>query len=202
MIAARFSLSQPMQILFELFPLLAFFVAYKLAGIYVATAVIVVAVGLQVGYRLVRRHKLTHMQIGSAVLLLLFGGLTLLLHDDRFILWKPTIFYWLIALVLIGGHLFTGKPIVEKLLQGEIVLSHERWVRLSNAWIAVFIVLGCLNLYIAFNYSRDTWVISKFVLLGLFMVFLMIQMYWIVVRWKGLPEREPAAERTADEQPH
>lgn len=188
-----------MQILFELFPLLAFFVAYKLAGIYVATAVIVIAVGVQVGYRLIRRHKLTHLQIGSAALLLVFGGLTLALHDDRFILWKPTLFYWLVALVLIGGHLITGKPIVEKLLQGEITLSHERWVRLSYAWIAMFFALGCLNLYIAFNYPRDTWVISKFVLLGLFLVFLMIQMYWIVVKWNGLPEQEP--ERTADEQP-
>jgi len=192
-----------MQILFELMPLVAFFVAYKFADIYVATAVIVIAVCLQVGYRLIRRQKLTTLQIGSAALLLVFGGLTLALHDDRFIIWKPTLYYWLVATALLGGHLITGKPVVEKLLEGDIRLSHERWTRLSYAWIGVFLLLGCLNIYIAYNYSRDTWVISKFVLIGLFMVFVMVQMYWIVVKWNGLPE-EPApaqAEGTADERP-
>jgi intracellular septation protein len=191
-----------MQILFELMPLIAFFVAYKFADIYVATGVIVVAVCLQVGYRLIRRQKLTPLQIGSAILLLVFGGLTLALHDDRFILWKPTLYYWLVAGALLGGHLITGKPIVEKLMEGDIRLSHERWSRLSYAWIAVFLTLGCLNLYIAYNYSRDTWVVSKFVLIGLFMVFVMVQMWWIVVKWKGLPEEAPPpAEPTADERP-
>jgi intracellular septation protein len=191
-----------MQILFELMPLVAFFVAYKFADIYVATGVIVVAVCLQVGYRLIRRQKLTPLQIGSAILLLVFGGLTLALHDDRFILWKPTLYYWLVAGALLGGHLITGKPIVEKLMEGDIRLSHERWSRLSYAWIAVFLILGCLNLYIAYNYSRDTWVVSKFVLIGLFMVFVMVQMWWIVVKWHGLPEEAPPpAEPTADERP-
>ncbi len=192
-----------MQILFELMPLVAFFVAYKFADIYVATAVIVIAVCLQVGYRLIRRQKLTTLQIGSAALLLVFGGLTLALHDDRFIIWKPTLYYWLVATALLGGHLITGKPVVEKLLEGDIRLSHERWTRLSYAWIGVFLLLGSLNIYIAYNYSRDTWVISKFVLIGLFMVFVMVQMYWIVVKWNGLPEESaPAqAEGTADERP-
>lgn len=189
-----------MQFLFELLPLVAFFVAYKFWGIYVATAVIVGAVCLQVGYRLVRRHKLTPLQIGSAALLLVFGGLTLALHDDRFILWKPTLYYWLVAAALIGGHLVTGKPMVEKLLEADIRLSHAQWTKLSFAWIAVFIVLGCLNLYIAYNYSRDTWVICKFVLIGLFMVFVMVQMWWIVVRWKGLPE-ETSTTEALDERP-
>jgi intracellular septation protein len=188
-----------MQILFELAPLVAFFIAYKIAGIYVATAVIVAAVCLQVGYRLVRRQKLTPLQIGSSILLLVFGGLTLALHDDRFILWKPTLYYWLVASALIGGHLITGRPVVEKLLEGDIVLSHERWTRLSFAWITVFLVLGCLNLYIAFNYSRDTWVISKFVLIGLFMVFVMVQMWWIVFKWNGFPEHPPIDERQSNE---
>jgi intracellular septation protein len=190
-----------MQILFELMPLVAFFVALKLWDIYVATAVIVVAVCLQVGYRLLRKHTLTPLQIGSAALLLVFGGLTLALHDDRFILWKPTLYYWLVAAALIGGHLITGKPIVEKLLGGDFRLSHEQWSKLSLAWIVVFIALGCLNIYIAYNYSRDVWAISKFVLIGLFMLFVMGQMYWIVVRWKGLPEEAPDTKDAIDERP-
>jgi len=191
-----------MQILFELAPLVAFFIAYKIAGIFVATGVIVAAVCLQVGYRLARRQKLTPLQIGSSVLLLVFGGLTLALRDDRFILWKPTLYYWLVATALVGGHLITGRPVVEKLLGGDIVLSHQRWTRLSFAWIAVFLVLGCLNLYVAFNYSRDTWVVSKFVLLAFLMIFVMVQMWWIVVKWNGFPEHPPIDERHSNETSH
>jgi intracellular septation protein len=176
-----------MAFLFELSPLIAFFVAYKFWGIYVATAVIIGAVVLQVGYRLLRKQRLTDLQKGSAVILIALGGLTLLLHDDRFILWKPTIFYWAVALGLMGGHLFTGKPVVEKLIGDTFKLTHERWVRLSWVWVGFFVLLGFLNLYVAYAYDRDTWVLFKFALLGLLMVFFFIQAWWIVVRWHGLP---------------
>jgi intracellular septation protein len=177
-----------MAFLFELSPLIAFFIAYKFAGIYVATAVITAAVVLQVAYRLARKQQLTTLQKGSAVILLALGGLTLLLHDDRFILWKPTVFYWAVALGLIAGHLITGQPMVEKLMGDNFKLSHERWSRLSWIWSGMFALLGGLNLFVAFNYSRDTWVMFKFVLLGLFFLFVMAQAWWIVVRWQGFED--------------
>ena len=177
-----------MAFLFELSPLIAFFVAYRLWGIYVATGVIIGAVALQVGYRVIRKEKLTTLQKGSAAALLALGGLTLLLHDDRFILWKPTIFYWGVSIGLMLGHFVTGKPVVEKLLGDNFKLSHDRWVLLSWIWVGVFALLGVLNLFIAFNFSRDTWVAFKFVLLAIFVVFMFVQVWWIVVRWNGIEE--------------
>lgn len=187
-----------MAFLFELSPLIAFFIAYKFAGIYVATAVITAAVVLQVAYRLVRKHQLTALQKASAVILLALGGLTLLFHDDRFILWKPTVLYWGVAIALIAGHLITGKPMVEKLIGDSFKLSHERWSRLSWVWSGFFLLLGGLNLFVAFNYSRDTWVMFKFVLLGLFFVFVLVQAWWIVARWQGYDE---SGETAVDSRP-
>jgi intracellular septation protein len=177
-----------MSFLFELFPLIAFFIAYRIGGIYVATATITIAVVLQVGYRLVRKHKLTPLQKASAVILLALGGLTLLLHDDRFIVWKPTVYYWLVATTLIVGQLVTGQPMLEKVIGDSFKLSHERWTKLSRLWAAVFVVLGVLNLLVAYNFSRDTWVTFKFVLLGLFFLFVVGQGWWIIERWQGLDE--------------
>jgi len=189
-----------MSFLFELFPLIAFFIAYRLGGIYVATATITIAVVLQVGYRLVRRHKLTHLQKASAVILLALGGLTLLLHDDRFIVWKPTVYYWLVATALVVGQLITGQPMLEKVIGDSFKLSHERWTRLSYIWAGVFTVLGILNLVVAYNFSRDTWVTFKFVLLGLFFLFVVGQGWWIVERWQGLDESKlEAADGTPKE---
>jgi len=177
-----------MSFLFELFPLIAFFVAYKIGGIYAATAAISIAVVLQVGYRLARRHQLTPLQKASAVILLALGGLTLLLHDDRFIVWKPTVYYWLVAATLIIGQLVTGQPMLEKVIGDSFKLSHERWTKLSWIWASVFAVLGVLNLLVAYNFSRDTWVTFKFVLLGLFFLFVVVQGWWIIERWQGLDE--------------
>jgi len=188
MIRARSSDASAMAFLFELFPLIAFFIAYRIGGIYVATAAITIAVVLQVGYRLARRQKLTPLQKASAVILLAMGGLTLLLHDDSFIRWKPTIYYWLVATALIVGQLITGQPMLEKVIGDSFKLSHERWTRLSWIWAGVFGLLGVLNLYVAYNYSLDTWVTFKFVLLGLFFLFLIAQGWWIVARWQGLDE--------------
>jgi intracellular septation protein len=179
-----------MSFLFELFPLIAFFVAYKIGGIYVATAAIILSVVLQVGYRLARREKMTPLQKASAVVLLALGGLTLLLHDDRFIVWKPTVYYWLVATALIVGQLVTGQPMLEKVIGDSFKLSHERWTKLSWIWAGVFAILGVLNLLVAYNFSLDTWVKFKFVLLGLFFIFVFAQGWWIVARWDGLGETQ------------
>jgi len=183
-----------MSFLFELLPLIAFFIAYRIGGIYVATATITIAVVLQVGYRLLRGHKLTALQKGSAVILLALGGLTLLLHDDRFIVWKPTVYYWLVATTLVVGQLVTGQPMLEKVIGDSFKLSHARWTRLSWIWAGVFVVLGVLNLFVAYNFSRDTWVTFKFVLLGLFFLFVLGQGWWIIERWQGLDESKLEAQ--------
>ena len=86
-----------MQLLLDLLPVIAFFIAYKMADIYVATAVLIVGVLLQTAYSWIRHRKVSPMLLVSAVLVLVFGGLTLLIHDNTFIQWKPTIVNWLFA---------------------------------------------------------------------------------------------------------
>jgi intracellular septation protein len=175
-----------MQILFDLLPLLAFFIAYKFADIYVATAVIVVSVFLVLGYRLLRKEKITTLQKLSAGLLLALGGLTLILHDDRFILWKPTVYYWLVSGGLLASLIMSREPVLRQILGEGINVPKELWNRVTWIWAVGFAALGVLNLYIAFNYSRDTWVISKFVLLGLFMAMVFATVFWIVLRAEQL----------------
>jgi intracellular septation protein len=177
-----------MQVLFDFLPLVAFFIAFKLGGIYVATGVITASVALVSGYRLARGQKLTTLQILSAVLMLALGGLTLLLHDDRFILWKPTTYYWLVSGGLLGSLVMSKAPVLQQLIGAEIVLSRQRWVRLTWAWVLTFATLGGLNLFVAFNYSRDTWVNFKFVLLGISFVFFIVQGVWIALRAENLAE--------------
>jgi intracellular septation protein len=183
-----------MAFLFELLPLLAFVLAFKLWGIYVATAVITTAVVLQVGIRLALRMPLTILHKASAVLMLSLGGLTLALQDDRFILWKPTLFYWAMALGIGIGQLVLGKPVLEMLVGNQFKLSEERWRRLTWVWIAMLTLLGVLNLFIAYNFSRSFWVNAKLGLYGLFVLFLLAQTAWIIVRWDGIESDEELAD--------
>jgi intracellular septation protein len=188
-----------MAFLFELLPLLAFVIAFKLWGIYVATAVITAAVILQMGLRLVLRMPINAVHKASAVIMLALGGLTLALHDDRFILWKATIFYWVVALSLGIGQLLMGKPILEMLVGNQFKLSEQRWRRLTWVWIAMLTLLGSLNLFFAYNFSRSFWVNAKLGLYGLFVLFALAQTAWIILRWDGIPpdELEEAAKTTA-----
>lgn len=171
-----------MQVLFEFLPLIAFFATFKLSGdIYVATAVIVAAVVLQVGYRLVRGQKLTTLQKASAAMMLALGGLTLLLHDDRFLLWKPTGYFWLVAVGLVIGQLFAKEPPLSMLMGTEVKMPRERWRQLTWVWVVFFAVMGAVNLYVAFNYSRETWVNFKvFGFTGVLLVFSLAQGWWMI----------------------
>lgn len=186
-----------MQVLFEFLPLIAFFAAFKLSGnIYVATAVIVTAVALQVAYRLIRGQKLTTLQKASAVLMLALGGLTLLLHDDRFLLWKPTGYFWLVGIGLIVGQLVSKEPPLSMLLGTEIKLARERWRTLTWVWVVFFALLGTLNLYVAFNYSRETWVNFKvFGMTGIMLVFMVLQGWWMI---QHAQDGEPASLESSD----
>ena len=188
-----------MAFLFELLPLLAFVLAFKLWGIYVATAVITAAVVVQMGMRLALRMPINAVHKVSAVIMLALGGLTLALHDDRFILWKPTIFYWVVAVGLGIGQLLMGKPMLEMMVGDQFKLSQERWRRLTWAWIGMLTLLGVLNLFFAYNFSRDFWVNAKLGLYGLFVLFVLAQTAWIIVRWDGLPadESEEPGKATA-----
>ena len=177
-----------MQFLFDLLPVIAFFVAYKLADIYVATGVLIVAVVVQSAIQWARKRKLSSMHLVSAALVLVFGGLTLLIHDKAFIMWKPTIVNWLFAGAFLASQLprFGGRPLVERLMtsaESEIRLPAASWRQLNLMWVAFFLFLGVVNLFVFRYFDEATWVNFKlFGMLGLTFAFIIAQGLWLAAR--------------------
>lgn len=169
-----------MQLLVDLLPVIAFFIAYKLAGIYVATGVLIVGVLLQTVVSWVRHRKVSPMLLTSAVLVLVFGGLTLLIHDAAFIMWKPSIVNWLFAAAFLVSQFLRGPTIVQRMMGENVVLDPASWRRLNLMWVGFFLFAGTLNLYVAYRYDEATWVNFKlFGLMGLTLVFALAQGVWI-----------------------
>ena len=164
-----------MKLLFDLFPVILFFVAFKFQGIYVATGVAIAATIGQVGYVLARGRKVSNMQWMSLVIIVLFGGATLLLRDETFIKWKPSVLYWLAGCVFLGGLAF-GTNLVKAVMSEGIAMPEHAWTKLCVAWGVFFIFKGSLNLWVAYNFDTDTWVNFKlFGGLGLMFAFVIAQ---------------------------
>ena len=177
-----------MKFLFDLFPIILFFAAFKAFDIYVATGVVIAATMAQIGWVWHRHGKVDTMLWVSLALVVVFGGATLILHDETFIKWKPTILYWLFAVTLFGSAQFFGKNLIRAMLDKQVELPEMLWPRLNYAWMSFFAVMGVLNLYVAFNYSTDTWVSFKlFGGMGLMILFIILQG---VVLAKYIPEEK------------
>jgi len=169
-----------MKLLFDLFPVILFFVAFKLQGIYVATAVAIAATVAQIIWTKTRHGKVDTMLWVSFAIISVFGGATLLLQDETFIKWKPTVLYWLFSSILLVSNVMFNKNLMRSLLQEKIALPLHIWHRLNLSWSLFFAVLGFINLYVAFNYSTDTWVNFKlFGFTGLMLVFVLAQGAWL-----------------------
>ena len=165
-----------MKFLFDLFPVILFFIVYKFFGIYAATATAIIATIVQIGWVKYRHGKVDGALIASGVIIVVFGGATLLLHDESFIKWKPTVLYWLFAISLVGTNLLFKKNLIRSLMDKKISMPEKVWDKLNLAWAIFFAALGCLNLYVAFNFSTDTWVNFKlFGTMGLMLVFVIGQ---------------------------
>jgi intracellular septation protein len=133
-----------------------------LAPILLASAVAMVTITLQIAYLLVRRRHIGIAQWTSFVVFLVFGGATIYFHDDVFIKWKPTVLYWLFALVLLLSNLVWRRNLVRAMLEpAGMRLPAPIWWRLNLAWVGFFALVGMLNLYVAFHLSRDIWVSFK-----------------------------------------
>lgn len=160
----------------DLFPIILFFVAFKFYNIYVATGVAIVATLGQIIYSKIRHGKVEKMLIISGVLITVFGSATLLLRDPTFIMWKPTVLYWLFAGTLLIAEQFFNKNFIRNLMEQQITLPDSIWKRLNWAWGGFFILLGFANLYVAFNYSQDFWVNFKlFGITGIMFLFIILQ---------------------------
>jgi len=165
-----------MKFLFDIFPVVLFFIAFKFYDIYVATAVAMGATFLQIGWVWLRHRKVDNMLWVSLAVIVVFGGATLLLQDETFIKWKPTVLYWLFAAVLAVAALGFKKNLIRAMMEAQVALPEVVWGKLLASWIAFFALMGALNLIVAFNFSTDAWVNFKlFGGIGLMLVFIVLQ---------------------------
>ena len=165
-----------MKFLFDVFPVVLFFVAFKLFDIYVATAVAIVASFLQIGWLWLRGRKIDLMLWVSLALVVVMGGLTIWLHSETFIKWKPTVLYWLFGTALTVAALGFKKNLIRSMMEAQVTLPDPVWNRLLASWIAFFVAMGVINLFVAYNFSTDAWVNFKlFGGIGLMLVFVVLQ---------------------------
>ena len=169
-----------MQQLFDFFPVLAFFIAYWVADIFVATAVIIVAVILQIAIHWLRTRSFNKMHLVSAALLIFLGSLTLFFRNETFIQWKTTVVFWLFALVFLGSQYIGEKPLMQRMMGTAIKLPRKNWHTLNFMWVIFWAAVGLINVYVIHNYSLDTWVKFKlFGVLGLTLLFVIGQGFWL-----------------------
>ena len=169
-----------MKFLFDLFPIILFFIAYKMFDIYVATAVAIGAAAVQTGLYWLKHRKFEKMHVITLGILVVFGGLTLALHDPVFIKWKPTVVNWLFGVVFLASSFFGKATLVERMMSHAIQAPKRIWTRLNLAWVVFFLFMGLINLYVAFNFSEDTWVNFKlFGMMGLTLLFVFAQAFYL-----------------------
>ena len=138
-----------MKLLADFFPVLLFFAAYKLYDIYVATAVAIAASLVQVGTHWFRHRKVENMHLVTLGLLVVFGGLTIVLQDRTFIMWKPSIVNWLFGAVFLASQFIGDKPLVQRMMSHAIEVPAPVWTRLNQLWVLFFLAMGAANLYVA-----------------------------------------------------
>ena len=170
-----------MKMLFDFFPVLLFFIVFKMYDIYVATAALIIACLVQTVAHRIMHGVFEKSHLITLVLVAIFGGLTLVLQDEVFIKWKPTAINWLFAAVFIGSQFVGEKTIIERMMGRNITLPQHIWIRLNLAWALFFVLLGILNIYVAFSFDTDTWVNFKlFGLMGLTFVFVIAQSFYLM----------------------
>ena len=188
-----------MKFLFDFFPILLFFIAYKIFDIYVATAVAIAATFVQVGWFWLQHRRFEKMHIITLLMITILGGATLILHDETFIKWKVSVVNWLFGIVFLGSQFIGKKTIIQRMMEASIDLPAPIWLRLNLAWALFFIASGFLNLYVAYNFDTDTWVNFKmFGMLGLTILFLFIQALFIGRYIKDSEQNTPDSSETAD----
>jgi len=172
-----------MQLLIDFFPIIVFFVVYKIAGIYWATGAIILAMGLQMGVQWVRDRKVSKMLIVSAALVAVLGGITLLFRNPLFIQWKPTVVNWLFAAAFLGSQFIGNKNLTERVMGHAVQLEPSMWRQLNLMWVANFAFLGAANLFVVYNFDEETWVNFKlFGMLGLTLLTAIGQALWIAAK--------------------
>lgn len=179
-----------MKILFDLLPIILFFATFKwaeghkelaaqwltehlgfavsggLVGMteaptLLATVVVVAATVLQILVLKALRKPVDKMLWAGLVIVVVLGGLTLWFHDERFIKWKPTLIYWLMAAGFLVTEILLKRKMLREMMGGQMDAPDAVWRKLGWAWVLFFAAMGVLNLYVAFNFPTDMWVNFK-----------------------------------------
>lgn len=180
-----------MKLLFDFLPIFLFFIVFKLFGIYAATLVAMAASLVQVIIYRIRNKRFESMHVLTFFSILFLGSATLLLHNDIFIKWKPTILYWAMGILFLGSSFFTQKPVIQRLMESSVQMPLSIWQRLNVGWAVFFILLGGVNLFVVYHYSTNTWVNFKlFGTLGLTLGFIVIQSLYIAKYIELKPEQK------------
>jgi len=177
--------------LLEFFPVIAFFIAYKAGGAYAATATLMIAMVLSCAISWLRTRRVTPILAGSTVLALVLGTATLILRDIRFIQWKPSVLLWMVALAFLVSAFVGKQPLAQKLLQptlGETQLDRRDWLKINSAFVVFGLVVGLINIIVAYQASESTWVnVKVYGLPASTFLFLMGLMFWLHLRGKLNP---------------
>ncbi|MCK5817774.1 MAG: septation protein A [Psychromonas sp.] len=170
----------------EFIPLIIFFIIYKMFNIYAATASLMISMAIVLIISYFKDGKIGKMQWITFAMIMVFGTLTLALHDDAFIKWKVTVVYAVFTIVLLVTQFIYKKPAIKQMLSKELTLPEKVWNNLNLGWAILFAVLAVLNLYIAFNMPINVWVNFKvFGLMGITLVFTVLSGIYI---YKYLPK--------------
>ncbi|HHC4999010.1 septation protein A [Serratia marcescens] len=172
----------------DFLPLIVFFAFYKLYDIYVASGALIVATALALVFTWVKYRKVEKMTLITFLMVLVFGTLTLVFHNDLFIKWKVTVIYALFALALLISQWVLKKPLVQRMLGKELTLPDKVWSNLNLAWAVFFLACGLANLYVAFWLPQNVWV--NFKVFGLTVLTLVFTLLSGIYIYRHMPEEQ------------
>lgn len=172
-----------MQLFLDYVPIIAFILAYYYAkDFFFATAVLMGVMPVVLLLQWLMTRKLNRIFAASTALVLVLGAFTLTFRNPAFLFWKPTVLNWAFAAVFLGSQWIGDKPIVERLLGSAADLTKPQWIRLNQIWVAFFVIVGALNIYVAYTFSEAFWVNFKFWgMLGMTLVFVIVQSVWLTL---------------------
>ncbi|CVA91852.1 septation protein A [Serratia marcescens] len=172
----------------DFLPLIVFFAFYKLYDIYVASGALIVATALALVFTWVKYRKVEKMTLITFLMVLVFGTLTLVFHNDLFIKWKVTVIYALFALALLISQWVLKKPLVQRMLGKELTLPDKVWSNLNLAWAVFFLACGLANIYVAFWLPQNVWV--NFKVFGLTVLTLLFTLLSGIYIYRHMPEEQ------------
>jgi intracellular septation protein len=161
-----------------------FFIAFKLYGIYVATYVGIFGTLSQVIIHRLWKGSFDKKQLFVLSVFVVFGGMTLYFHNPIFVKWKPSIVFWIFGTAILLSHFMTKQPIMQRLL-GKVLdektfIPLYVWKTLNAMWGIFFLILGCINIFIAYHYTTDIWVNFKlYGILGSLFLFAIVQSIYL-----------------------